>query len=188
MDLLTAKLLRNAGIDPDTIPDGTIVNGKPAKDTLETHRQERSHSLPVSLIGPGRRIDLPGLILLTIPGTPMGKPRMTQRDKWKGRDCVLRYHAWADQVRAIAGKMPEAEQVAALNWVAFFEPPKSWSKKRREAAYGTPHRAKPDRDNLDKMCLDILWKNDSAIYKGTIEKLWSKEARIEIHIYYEGTL
>lgn len=188
MDLLTAKLLRNAGIDPDSIPDGTMVNGKPAKDTLETHRAICAQSLPASGVGPGRRVDLPGLILLTIPGTPMGKPRMTQRDKWYKRECTSRYWEWAEHTRSIAGIMPRAEQVCTFNWTAYFEPPKSWSNKRREAAYGTPHRVKPDLDNILKAGMDIFWKSDSAIYQGTFLKLWSAESRIEFEIYYEGTI
>ena len=31
----------------------------------------------------------------------MGKPRMTQRDKWKKRPCVLRYHAFRDKMRHV---------------------------------------------------------------------------------------
>ena len=27
----------------------------------------------------------------TIPGAPMGKPRMTKQDKWKKRACVVRF-------------------------------------------------------------------------------------------------
>ena len=34
-----------------------------------------------------------------IPVTPVSKPRMTQRDKWKKRPCVLRYRAYCDALR-----------------------------------------------------------------------------------------
>ena len=31
--------------------------------------------------------------------TPIGKPRMTQRDRWAKRDCVLRYYAFKDSIK-----------------------------------------------------------------------------------------
>ena len=40
---------------------------------------------------------------VVVRGEPIGKPRMTKRDKWKQRECVLRYRAWADAARAAAG-------------------------------------------------------------------------------------
>ncbi|HUW10721.1 MAG TPA: hypothetical protein VM537_13400, partial [Anaerolineae bacterium] len=38
--------------------------------------------------GHGSRVDLVGKIVITVSGKPMAKPRMTQRHKWAGRDCV----------------------------------------------------------------------------------------------------
>jgi len=32
--------------------------------------------------------------------TPVPKPRQTRSDKWKQRPCVMRYRAFADEVRA----------------------------------------------------------------------------------------
>lgn len=34
------------------------------------------------------------------------------------------------------------------------------------------HRAKPDRDNIDKALLDALFNDDSGIASGLIEKRW----------------
>jgi Holliday junction resolvase RusA-like endonuclease len=119
---------------------------------------------------------------ITIPGPPMGKPRMTQRDKWKQRDCVMRYRSWADVARFEAGSVPPAEQVERLDWVAYFEPPPSWSKAKKAEAIGQLHRSKPDRDNIDKAVLDALFKSDSGIAVGTLEKRWGVPARLEITI------
>jgi Holliday junction resolvase RusA-like endonuclease len=121
-------------------------------------------------------------IEFTIPGDPIGAPRMTQRDRWKRRPVVLKYFAWRDKARAAAGPMPPAEQVESLSWVAYFSPPVSWSKKKQAAAIGTLHRAKPDRDNIDKAILDSLFGEDQAIAKGTIEKRWGIAERLEITI------
>lgn len=124
---------------------------------------------------------------IVIPGKPVGKPRMTQRDKWAKRPCVLRYREWADQARLIveaAGGLPEAERVLELSWTARFEPPKSTSKKRREEMIGEYHRQKPDRDNIDKAVLDALFKEDKAIASGTIRKLWAEQASLTLFITY----
>ena len=121
-------------------------------------------------------------ITFIIPGTPLGKPRMTRRDKWKKRPSVVRYREWSDAARIAAGPMPEPERIARLDWVAYFEPPQSWSKRERADAIGTLHRSRPDRDNIDKAILDTLFETDSAIACGTIRKVWGEPARIEVTI------
>lgn len=130
-----------------------------------------------------------GTVRLTVPGPPPGKPRMTRQDRWKKRPATDRYWAWANAIKeAVGNSIPEAASVALLNWTAYFEPPtsKSWPKKRRIAAIGTLHRAKPDRDNIDKAVLDCLWPDgDSAIAAGTIRKFWDWTPRIEIEITLE---
>lgn len=48
-------------------------------------------------------------VRFVVPGTPIGKPRMTQRDKWrvgpKARPCVQRYRDWADAIRQAADQV-----------------------------------------------------------------------------------
>jgi len=135
-------------------------------------------------------IPRPGTVLcaemkIWLPGTPIGKPRQTRRDKWQKRPAVMRYRDWADQLRAQAGDIPPAETVESLSWTAQFEPPKSWSKKRRVAMIGQLHRSKPDRDNIDKAVLDALYpEGDSGIAMGEIEKRWHWKPGIEIRIVY----
>jgi Holliday junction resolvase RusA-like endonuclease len=124
------------------------------------------------------------VLRITIPGPPMGKPRMTRRDKWAKRDCVARYRDWCDKVRAIVGDtLPAAECVLELNWTAYFEPPKSWPKKKRIAALGTLHRVKPDASNILKGIEDCLWPDgDQALAAGEYEKRWDWHARLEVEI------
>ena len=122
-------------------------------------------------------------IRFTVPGAPMGAPRMTQADRWKKRACVIRYRAFKDAIRAAyRGKPIDANAVLDLSWTAYFTPPVSWSRKKREAAMGTLHRAKPDRDNIDKAVLDALFEDDAAIAAGRIEKYWRDTAALEIVI------
>lgn len=114
---------------------------------------------------------------------PMGKPRMTQSDKWNKREVVVRYRAYADRLRLLcAGINPDA---IGLTWTAYFEIPKSWSKKKKEAMKGKLHRQKPDRDNVDKGILDALFKEglgDQGIATGTLTKYWDdgQGPRLEI--------
>lgn len=114
---------------------------------------------------------------------------MTRRDKWLDppRACVARYRAWRDGARAVAAQhdIPPPEKIRALNWVAYYAPPKSWSKKRRQEVIGHLHRSRPDRDNIDKAVLDALFDEDSAIAAGCIVKRWSLTERLEIIIVTE---
>lgn len=118
---------------------------------------------------------------------PMGAPRMTRSDRWKQRSCVVRYRTFKDAIRLAFRGQPTIDPatVLSLSWLAVFDPPPSWSTKRREAALGTLHRQKPDRDNIDKAVLDALFEDDCAIASGTIEKRWGTPARIEITIVLE---
>ena len=114
---------------------------------------------------------------------PMGKPRMTKSDKWKKRECVQKYWAFKDIMKMF---LPEVKHIDPIDvsWIAYFPIPKSWSKKKRAAYCGKYHRARPDRDNIDKAILDALFENDAVVSKGTTEKRWDDGAgpRIEISI------
>lgn len=118
----------------------------------------------------------------TVAIEPMGKPRMTQRDKWKQRPVVMRYRAYADKLRAMCLNIEQAP--VAVSWTAYFSIPGSWPLKKRKAMAGQPHRAKPDRDNIDKGIMDALWQRDEGIACGTLCKLWDDGlgARIEIEV------
>lgn len=115
---------------------------------------------------------------VSFPVVPMGKPRMTQRDKWKKREVVLRYHAFKDQLRLCVNQTHnlratlESGNVDTLSWTAYLPMAPSWPKKKKAAMAGTLHRAKPDRDNIDKAIMDALFADDSGIASGTIVKRW----------------
>lgn len=130
-----------------------------------------------------------GTMRIVVPGCPPAKPRMTRRDKWAKRPCVLRHREWCDRVReAVGDSLPDASRVQYLDWTAVFEPPKSWSKRRRREAIGKLHRQRPDRDNIDKAVLDALYPDgDQAIACGRIAKQWGTVAHIEITLCMEET-
>jgi len=170
----TFEALANAlGIDLKRLPPGTLIDGMPADAAAAGIQVQRK----------------PGQIRITIPGPPPGKPRMTRRDKWAKRPAVARYRAWCDRVRSGAGTIPAASSVTSVDWCAYFEPPRSWPKKKRVAAIMELHRDKPDRDNIDKAVLDCLWpRGDSAIAQGLIVKRWAWVARMEINIRYQESV
>lgn len=118
----------------------------------------------------------------TVFGEPIGKPRMTQRDKWQKRPCVVKYRAWADRARAAAGAIPkDAGQVRIK---AYFAIPESWSAKKQSAAVSKPHRQRPDVDNVAKAAMDALLPEDCAIHALHAAKFWDDGLgpRIEIII------
>jgi Holliday junction resolvase RusA-like endonuclease len=108
---------------------------------------------------------------------PMGKPRMTQRDKWKKRPCVVKYRQFCDEVRAAEIKIPES----GVTIVFKISMPKSWSNKKRDQMRGQPHQQKPDIDNLLKGLLDAALEEDCRVYHvGSITKEWSDRGGIVI--------
>lgn len=120
---------------------------------------------------------------LVIPIKPMGKPRMTRRDKWAKRPAVVAYREYADNIRsACAGKIPK--DAFSVSWTAYLPMPDSWSQKKKVSMAGKPHRSKPDRDNIDKGILDALFENDSGISFGVLKKFWDDGggSRIELVI------
>lgn len=125
-----------------------------------------------------------GTIEFTVHHKPMGAPRMTRRDKWLQRPCVMAYREFKDAINRDCPPIPHPHRILSLSWIAFFVPPPSWSAKRRAAALGGLHRSKPDRDNIDKAILDALFAEDSAIALGTIEKRYGIEACVKIKIVY----
>lgn len=124
---------------------------------------------------------------ITIHTVPIGKPRMTQRDKWFARAATAKYWAYAARVRAAAG-LSGKSQTAPLrvDWVVYLPIPKSWTAKRRAEVAGQPHRQRPDRDNIDKGLLDALFADDSGVAQGVMAKFWDdgKGPRIILTLYW----
>lgn len=111
---------------------------------------------------------------------PVAKPRQTRSDVWRKRSCVVRYRAFADELRLQAAK-----QIFTLeNGLAYefhLPMPASWSKKKQLEKLGTLHDQKPDIDNLLKALFDAMAKEDKAIgHIGQVKKVWALQAKIII--------
>lgn len=115
--------------------------------------------------------------MIKIQINPVPKPRQTRSDRFKQRPCVLRYRAFADELR-LKCKLKGYELDSIMNVDFFLEMPKSWSEKKKQKMNGRPHRQRPDIDNLCKACMDALLKEDSAVYRIQASKYWAREGSI----------
>lgn len=106
---------------------------------------------------------------------PIGKPRMTQRDKWQQRPAVVAYRAFKDACRE-QGMFIPAQCMIVFN-IAM---PVSWSKKHRASMNGQPHQQKPDLDNMLKAVMDAVHEDDAHIWAVKAEKRWAETPSIEI--------
>ncbi len=113
--------------------------------------------------------------------TPVPKPRQTQRDKWAKRPSVMRYRAFADEVRLRGVKVKDSG-----THVIFYMPmPKSWSDKKKQEMVWTAHRQKPDLDNLLKALLDAIYtlgrvEDDCVVNDIRATKIWADVGMIKI--------
>lgn len=114
---------------------------------------------------------------------PIGKPRMTQRDRWKQRPCVMRYRAFCDKLRAEFTQahisLPDAFEIQFT-----IEMPASWSQKKRNKMCGRPHQSRPDLDNMLKAVCDAASKEDSTVHAVAATKVWGKCGMISIGEFY----
>lgn len=114
-----------------------------------------------------------GMTTKTYNIVPVPKPRMTRSDKWKKRPSVMKYRAFADEVRY------QIKDIPVPYHVIFVLPmPKSWSRKKRLEMAGEPHQQKPDKDNLEKGFLDALFDDDSHVWDGRVSKIWGDVGQI----------
>ena len=110
---------------------------------------------------------------------PMGKPRMTQSDKWKKRDVTDRYWEFKDKLNTRANELGYVPG-DKLSIRFYLQMPKRPKKHQQE---GMPHQSKPDLDNLIKAFKDALLKDDSHVYEyGFMGKYWSNSPRIEVDV------
>jgi len=106
---------------------------------------------------------------------PVPKPRMTQRDKWGKRPCVLRYRAYGDELRLRGLRMPHRYSLIFI--VAM---PATWSAKEKEVANGLPNLRRPDATNLAKAVEDIALQKDEALWDGRSRKYWGYRGRVVV--------
>tara|TARA_R110002020_G_scaffold279846_2_gene495658 strand:+ start:257 stop:634 length:378 start_codon:yes stop_codon:yes gene_type:complete len=116
-------------------------------------------------------------MILNIP--PCSKPRMTQRDRWKKRQCVVDFFAFRDRIKQEVKRINTLLiKESPFDWdnltIIFLVPmPKSWSKKKKALMVGKPMQQRPDLDNYLKGLFDATHEEDSSIWKVTASKIWT---------------
>jgi Holliday junction resolvase RusA-like endonuclease len=132
-------------------------------------------------------------IFIRLAGAPIpkGRPRFSRNGQHVYKDARTADYeealGWAAKI-AMGSQAPFSGAVeVVIN--AFFEPPKSWSAKKRALAVNgeIEHTSKPDYDNVSKEVTDamnkIVYKDDSQIVKATVVKMYAEEPRVEIEVY-----
>jgi len=106
---------------------------------------------------------------------PMGKPRMTRRDRWAKRPAVLRYFAMKDEL--IRAAKEQGFDLGGSFLIEFYIPiPKSTPKKKAKEIDVTKHDRRPDLDNLLKGVMDALLEEDGSVHTVLAKKYWTSSA------------
>jgi Holliday junction resolvase RusA-like endonuclease len=115
--------------------------------------------------------------------TPLGKPRMTQRNKWYKPPELVRYWDYANELKR---QLPDYELGEELVINFYLPMPKSWSKKKQAEKLGTYHNQKPDIDNLAKGFMDALKSDindDKRVAVLYCKKYWAIKGALELPNY-----
>lgn len=118
-----------------------------------------------------KQYDDSGLYIFDI--TPIGKPRMTRRDKWaKTRTKQAnKYMVFRNQLEWLL-KEQNFELGYGIKIIFLLPFKKNWSKGQCELMRGQPHLEKPDADNMLKAFIDVACKRDEKVYNKDVHKFW----------------
>lgn len=135
------------------------------------------------------------MIIITIPGKPMGKqrPRVTKAGitytpkETVSYENLIKYcymQSYGDTTYVTPSNRPIKMRINA-----YFEIPKSTSKKKAELMRAEIERPtkKPDVDNIVKIICDALnklaYRDDSQIISCEVNKYYSDNPRVEVEIW-----
>ena len=135
-------------------------------------------------------------LMFEIPGSPIGQGRpkfstinghAKAYDPEKSRNYKAYVRLLATQAMKDSG-FTMIEGPCVLRIDAYFDVPKSKSKKFKEAALASKERPtkKPDADNIVKAILDalngLMYKDDSCIVELSCVKYYSDVPRVEVYV------
>lgn len=126
-------------------------------------------------------LNIGGNLLMSFVIDPIGKPRMTQSDKWKKRKTVVNYFKYKDELIRQAADKGFVIPSDSFHMVFVMPVPHSISEKEKSKRIGSAHQQKPDIDNLEKAIFDSLCKEDSYIWDCRVTKLWGAYGQILIY-------
>jgi Holliday junction resolvase RusA-like endonuclease len=108
---------------------------------------------------------------------PTSEPRQSRRDKFNPTLAVQRYRAFRDECRLKGVSVSDTY----YHVIFFIKVSGSWSNKKKKDHFFTPHKFKPDKDNLEKALLDAVFpEDDSHIFDGRVSKFWAPENMIVV--------
>lgn len=116
-------------------------------------------------------------------GSP--RPRFSKRGNFVQTYMPATYTAHKAFIQKQMPKvMLKSDLIVTIEFL--FNPPKSWSNKKRLAMIGQYKRTKPDIDNLIKTVLDAankhLWKDDNQIVEVRSFKKYADEPKIVMSV------
>ena len=134
-------------------------------------------------------------IRFTIPGKPFGKqrPRVINKGSFSTTYTPKETVQYESLVKlyfqqAANGERFSDDAMLDVRILAFYEIPKSTSKKKKQAMLEKKIRPtkKPDFDNIGKVICDSLnlvaYHDDSAIVDAQVRKFYSERPRVEVII------
>lgn len=126
-------------------------------------------------------------MIITIPGNPIpaARPRVTSTHTYNPKSTLM--HKISQIIKA-QWPAPPLNCPVSLTLRFFMPIPKSLSIKKQLRLSNTPHTKRPDLDNLCKQYLDasnnIIFKDDSLVYKIYASKVYSDNPRTEIDLQW----
>ena len=138
-------------------------------------------------------------IKFTVPGPPFGKqrPKFSRAGEYVKTytpDKTVNYENLVKLMyqQAAKGRMFSEDAALDVRIIAYYEIPKSTSKKKRKAML--EHRLrptkKPDLDNIGKIVCDSLnkvaYRDDSAVVDAQVRKFYSENPRVDVMIRVIG--
>lgn len=122
---------------------------------------------------------------------PFPAPRMTKSDKWKTdpnhpdplkrqRVPVAKYFAFKNKIQSLLGN-ENIGLTDEINLIFVLPMADSWSKRKKVLMNKTPHKQKPDWDNLAKAFCDSFGIDDSHVWNAKISKFWGYRGAIIIY-------
>ena len=126
----------------------------------------------------------------TVPGQPAGKGRarattVNGRARLYTPATTVAFEAAVREAGAPHFDTPIAGPVR-LRIVAYFEMPKSWSKRKREAMHGEFHTQKPNGSNILKAIEDglngVAFGDDCQVADARAVKRWSRHSETFVQI------
>jgi len=122
-----------------------------------------------------------------IPGKPFAKqrPRATRLGRVYTPKETVSFERTVGQIAAQHFPEPIDGAVKVTVW-ATFEPPQSWSGKKRREHLHRPHTQRPDLDNCAKAVLDALnriaWADDGQVAEIHVRKVWGEGAKTVVTV------